>query len=138
MLAVLTFMFALPASAVLLGKDGFYYEFDNNGNAVLSEYHSSNNEVNIPAEIYNHPVVRINNYVFLEIQVLQQLLFRSPLPKSITVHSMAVQILIVSQFQTASHLLETVCLQAAIISKLFVTAAPKHKNMLFRIISPIV
>ncbi len=65
MLAVLTLMFALPASAVLLGKDGFYYEFDNNGNAVLSEYHSSNNEVNIPAEIYNHPVVKINNYAFL-------------------------------------------------------------------------
>jgi len=64
-LALLTAVFTLPASAVLLGKDGFYYEFDENGNAALAEYHSSNTEVVIPSEVYDHPVISIKNYTFL-------------------------------------------------------------------------
>ena len=62
--AILTYIFVMPAAAALLGKDGFYYEFVN-GDAVLKEYHSSNTEVNIPSEVYNHKVVAISDYVFL-------------------------------------------------------------------------
>ena len=62
--AVLTYIFVLPASAVLLGKDGFYYEFSN-GNAILKEYHSSNTQVEIPSKVYDYNVVEISDYVFL-------------------------------------------------------------------------
>lgn len=63
-LAILTYIFVMPAAAALLGKDGFYYEFVN-GDAVLKEYHSSNTEVNIPPDVYQHKVVAIADYVFL-------------------------------------------------------------------------
>ena len=57
--------FIQPASAVLLGKDGFYYSFKDNSCAVLEEYHSSNTVVEIPSEVYSYKVVSIANYVFL-------------------------------------------------------------------------
>ena len=62
--AVLTYIFVMPASAALLGKDGFYYEFSN-GNAILKEYHSSNTEVEIPSKVYDYNVVEISDHVFL-------------------------------------------------------------------------
>ena len=58
------YTFSLSASAVLLGKDGFYYEFSNN-NAILKEYHSSNTEVEIPESVYSYEVTEIANYTFL-------------------------------------------------------------------------
>lgn len=63
-LIIVTYTFSLSASAALLGKDGFYYEFQS-GNAVLKEYHSSNTEVIIPKEVYSHNVVSIADYTFL-------------------------------------------------------------------------
>lgn len=65
-LAILISVFVIPASAALLGKDGFYYEFENN-NAILKEYHSSSEkeEIVIPSDIYSHDVVAIAAYTFL-------------------------------------------------------------------------
>lgn len=63
-LAILTYIFVTPASAAQLGKDGFYYEFEN-GNAVLKEYHSSTVEVRIPNNVYDYDVVKIADYSFL-------------------------------------------------------------------------
>ena len=58
------YAFSLSASAALLGKDGFYYEFEN-GNAVLKEYHSSSVTVEIPNQVYSHNVTKIADYAFL-------------------------------------------------------------------------
>lgn len=63
-LAMLASIFVLPASAVLLGVNGFYFEFEND-DAVLKEYHSSNTEVEIPADVYEHKVAAIAEYTFL-------------------------------------------------------------------------
>ena len=62
MLAILTYIFVMPAAA-LIGKDGFYYEYVNN-DAVLEEYKSSNTEVNIPSVVYEHKIVAIADHTF--------------------------------------------------------------------------
>jgi len=57
--------FAVSASAVLIGKDGFYFEFDTNNNAILKEYHGSSEELIIPADIYGNPVIEVADYTFI-------------------------------------------------------------------------
>lgn len=63
-LLMTAYTFSLSASAALLGKDGFYYEFDN-GKAILKEYHSSDIEVEIPDNVYSYEVAAIADYAFL-------------------------------------------------------------------------
>ena len=63
-LLITAYTFSLSASAALLGKDGFYYEFSN-GNAILKEYHSSNTEVEIPESVYSYEVTAIADHTFL-------------------------------------------------------------------------
>lgn len=61
---ILVYAFSTPASAVLLGKNGFYYEFEDD-KAVLKEYRGSNTEVIIPADVYSCEVSEIGSYAFL-------------------------------------------------------------------------
>jgi len=61
--------FAVSASAVLIGKDGFYFEFDTNNNAILKEYHGSSEELIIPADIYGNPVIEDVKILNTETQI---------------------------------------------------------------------
>lgn len=62
-LVIFTFVFVLPASA-LLGKDGFYY-YSENDNLIVKEYRSSNAKVEVPSNVYTYKVVGIAEYAFL-------------------------------------------------------------------------
>ncbi len=61
---IFVYAFSTPASAVLLGKNGFYYEIEAD-NAVLKEYRGSSADVVIPADIYSCDVSEIGSYAFL-------------------------------------------------------------------------
>ncbi len=59
--------FTVSASAIVIGKDGFYYEIGNNSNdyVTLKEYRGSSQEITIPSDFYGSAVVGVDEYAFL-------------------------------------------------------------------------
>ena len=63
-LLLVVYVFSTQASAVLVGKNGFYYDFEGE-QAILKQYHGSNTEVVIPTSIYSYNISEIGDYAFL-------------------------------------------------------------------------